>query len=497
MPFKPDEMTPASLPYFEDSTTETDVWVPYYSHACTFGPDLFSSIMMNMVHNPNINSTWLFRADILFDDGNLDELTPANSSNDASDLVQPVVRQIPHIPLKRTLVRRLIPRSERRDKPLNQTCTFHTVNEPEILTTSLVIYVPHASVEDLPFYHPKVRGIAHLHQWNHNSRTGTISVHFLGGSPGDLVDPKLRRVAFHLLEVLHRHGEGSVLGYAKRVHHDLVIPRATFQNRYAQLKSKYSRRLIQAWAESTDPGKHVFEDLGIAAFLIELWIDMYSGKEFPGFVDIGCGNGLLVYLLTQEGYSGWGFDARARKSWANYTTPTSASPSGRSLEERLLFPSIISAPKDTDNLSHLHSTTLHDGVFKPGTFIVSNHADELTPWTPILGTISHCPYIMIPCCSHSLAGEKYRPPPPRDKSKPKSTYASLVDWVSQIAEDCGWQPETEMLRIPSTRNTGILGRSRSKASSDIDIHAILQKYGGVEGYYENVMKLVKTGPPSH
>ncbi|KAG8415303.1 tRNA(Ser) Um(44) 2'-O-methyltransferase [Metarhizium acridum] len=126
MPFEPEEVPSTALPYFEDSTTETDVWVPYYSHGCTFGPELFSSIMMNMVHNPNINSTWLFRADILYDDGNMDEVT---TSNRVPDTVQPVIRSIPHIPLKRSLVRRLIPRSERRDSPLNQTCTFHVMNE--------------------------------------------------------------------------------------------------------------------------------------------------------------------------------------------------------------------------------------------------------------------------------------------------------------------------------------------------------------------------------
>ncbi|OAA44999.1 tRNA (uracil-O(2)-)-methyltransferase [Metarhizium rileyi] len=455
--------------------------------------------MLNTIHNPNINSTWLFRADILYDDGDADKIRGTNDPNDACvpEADQPIIREIPSLPLKRTLVRRLIPRSERRDNPLNQTCTFHAKNDSEALTTSLVIYIPHASMEDLPYYHPKVRGIAHLHQWNPSTNKGTISVHFLGGLQGELVDPKLGRVAFHLLEILHRHGQGAVEGYVKRVNHDLIIPKARFQDRYAQLKSKYARQLVDSWAESTDPGKHVFEDLGIASFLIELWTDMYKGDTFPGFVDIGCGNGLLVYLLIQEDYDGWGFDARARKSWANYTTTTSLSPTGRSLEQKLLLPSIIPVHEDGNGSSQLGPVNLHDGVFQPGTFIVSNHADELTPWTPILGTISQCPYIMIPCCSHSLTGEKYRPPPPRDKSKPRSTYASLVDWVSHIAEDCGWVPETEMLRIPSTRNTAILGRSRNKPASEVNVQDILQKYGGVEGYYDNVVKLVKTGPRSH
>ena len=64
-------------------------------------------------------------------------------------------------------------------------------------------------------------------------------------------------------------------------------------------------------------------------------------KNFPGFVDIGCGNSLLVHILNQEGYAGWGFDARQRKSWAQYTAPSAASPSGHSLTQRLLLPNII------------------------------------------------------------------------------------------------------------------------------------------------------------
>ena len=39
-------------------------------------------------------------------------------------------------------------------------------------------------------------------------------------------------------------------------------------------------------------------------------------KKF--FADLGCGNGLLVYILEKEGYSGTGFDLRQRKIWAKY-----------------------------------------------------------------------------------------------------------------------------------------------------------------------------------
>ncbi|KAL7818683.1 DUF1613 domain-containing protein [Trichoderma aethiopicum] len=561
MKFSPLELPPGTAPFFHDAANRT--WVPLYSHACSFGPDIFVDKMMNLIKNPNLNSSWLFRADILYDEAKAtDASSTGASTGDATTTttsgnvltavdahpdttsrpdagahvdadaqlssrtdaeIRPVAVEIRGMTLERTLVRRLIPRNERRDKPLEQTCLFYTSTTSLNPTTNsaeagpglgheaavsgsasraplstLVIYMPHSpSADALPFYHPKVQGIAHLHQWDQSGK-GTISVHFLPYPEHPVTDDaRLQRTAYHLLEIIDKHGHGAAGGYVKRVHHDVVIPQDRFQNRYALLKSKYARRLVDSWAEKTDPTKHVFEDLGIAAFLIELWSDMYpeGAAAFPGFVDIGCGNGLLVYLLNQEGYAGWGFDARERKSWAQYRTGGQPSPSGSSLEERLLLPAMHPAGSDS---SESNSGVVHDGAFTPGTFIVSNHADELTPWTPILAALSRCPFIMIPCCSHSLAGDKFRAPPPRDKAKARSTYASLVDWVSGIAEDCGWKVETEMLRIPSTRNTCLLGRTRTSLVREADVEALVSsKYGGTGGYYENVAKLIKSGPRGH
>jgi tRNASer (uridine44-2'-O)-methyltransferase len=296
--------------------------------------------------------------------------------------------------------------------------------------------------------------------------------------------------------VICKHGEDA--DYVKKGVHDVILPQATFQNRYALLKTKYARSLIDSWAEQTDPQKHVFEDLGIAAFLIELWADMYRGVVFPGFVDIGCGNGLLVYILNKEGYAGWGFDARSRTSWKNYQADQPSAPNGKALEQRLLVPYMIPNETCSPNAETIPSASTHDGRFPPGTFIISNHADELTPWTPILAAGSGCPFIMIPCCSHDLSGAKYRAPPPKDKSKGISTYASLVEWVSGIAADCGFLVETEMLRIPSTRNTGLLGRSTIPTQPVVkDILAIIQKHGGTGAYSDTVARLVKTGPGGH
>ncbi|PHH59304.1 hypothetical protein CDD81_3396 [Ophiocordyceps australis] len=489
MAFEPDELPPDSPCPFSDASGSH--WVPLYRHDCGFDAGVFVDKMMNVIHNPNIHSSWLFRADILYDDSA--ETRQPLSRADAR------VQEIEAMALQRTLIRKLIPRLERRDKALDQTCTFYRSVSAEQVTLSLVLYIPHVSCpSQVPFYHPKVGGIAHVHQWDAARGCGFITICLLPFDSKDLDCQKTRRTAYHLLAKLYKHGQSSVKGgYVKRGNHDCVIAQARLQNRYASLKTKHARHLVDNWQESTDATKHVFEDLSIAAFLIELWADMYCHAKFPGFVDVGCGNGLLVYILTQEGYSGWGFDARCRKSWAQYQTKSLDRPSGQSLEQRLLLPSLALQDSLDSDTHEMQLDEIHNGIFPPGTFIISNHADQLTPWTPILGAMSRCPFIMIPCCSHNLTGAKYRAPRPRDKSKPKSTYASLVDWVAQIAEDCGWQMETEMLRIPSTRNTCLLGRTMMEGNSKRDFSAIVAKYGGAQGYYANVARLVKSAPKGH
>ncbi|KAI5464320.1 hypothetical protein BGZ63DRAFT_150225 [Mariannaea sp. PMI_226] len=493
--FEPEELSPGFPAPFAD--LDGSRWKPMNRHACSFAPHHFETIMMNLIKNPNLNSKWLFRADIIYDDKQSDSDSPSKDQDH-----RPLTRSIHGFTCSRTVVRRLIPRNTLRDAPLNQTCSFHTSSsgddEGEKTIKTLVIYEPHVkSIQDIPFYHPKVKSIAQLHEWDSATSTGTVSIHFLPFQDDEVDQVKLERIAYHLLQIIHKHGHTTAVGYTKRVHHDIIVPQSRFQDRYSELKNKYARALVETWAETTDPSKHVFEDLGIASFLIELWADMYQGESFPGFIDIGCGNGLLVHILQREGYSGWGFDARERKSWAQYMGASPSSPSGRSLEQRLLLPSVVTPGDHVEEEAGITSSNIHDGIFPKGTFIISNHADELTPWTPILATISECPFIMIPCCSHNLTGERYRAPPPKDKTKSHSTFASLVDWVTHIAEDCGWAVETEMLRIPSTRNTGLLGRRRSRNPDEVNIPAVLNKYGGIAGYNDNVAKLLKAAPSNH
>jgi tRNASer (uridine44-2'-O)-methyltransferase len=100
--------------------------------------------------------------------------------------------------------------------------------------------------------------------------------------------------------------------------------------------------------EANDCEKAVWEDIGIAAYLIALWsleADTNSNstsqdsnqKSDPcprrplKFLDLGCGNGLLVYLLSCEGFSGKGVDLRRRKTWDVLSSTAT-------LEERAIFP---------------------------------------------------------------------------------------------------------------------------------------------------------------
>ncbi len=68
--------------------------------------------------------------------------------------------------------------------------------------------------------------------------------------------------------------------------------------------------------EVTDPLKFIPEDIYIAAYLDSLPTRQQGifdhGRQF---VDLGCGNGVLTYILNRIGWRGYGVDARRRKLW--------------------------------------------------------------------------------------------------------------------------------------------------------------------------------------
>ncbi|KAL9007506.1 MAG: hypothetical protein Q9173_007241 [Seirophora scorigena] len=561
MPFEPEDVTSeGTWRVFKDLIDGR--WLAVVKHPCSFPPHVFADVILNLIQNPNINSSLLFRADILYDSlkalktgygvtGGTDEQTWSHLSTHS-------VPQdgFPGFSFKRTIVRRMVPRNPQLDKSIAQTCQIFRTEHDAYEENTVVIYIPHvASGSEVPWYHPNVQSLAYLHTWRAAESQGnaavppdsfcppkgTISVHYRLFSEETVpLSDRLLRTAHHLLSTLHKHGQGTLNGYTKRVHHDQIISQQRVQDTYTRLKAAHAKRLCDHWAEQTDSSKHVFEDLSIASFLIELWKDMYKPgvskqesngvadprPEFPGFVDIGCGNGVLVDILVREGYRGWGFDARNRKSWAIFEVSTQ-----RQLEQMILVPqpllemdpklSLESNGEPPKLLSKIlfkarsfskaqgRDVKWHNGIFPESTFIISNHADELTPWTPLLAFLSSSPFLMIPCCSHNLSGLRFRAPskfnsysadklaPPyfasnvtksksvaitiassdhdneqprsgslkdlqqANRSKQPSAYAALCDWVSALAVTTGYEVEKEMLRLPSTRNTGLVGRNLS------------------------------------
>jgi tRNASer (uridine44-2'-O)-methyltransferase len=66
-----------------------------------------------------------------------------------------------------------------------------------------------------------------------------------------------------------------------------------------------------------------------------------------------------------------------------------------------------------------------------------------------------------------------------------------------LAAECGWTVEKEMLRIPSTRNTALIGRHRDIPFDEIDVLDLLDANGGAVCWEENALKLVKSAVRGH
>lgn len=414
----------------------------------------FFEITDLLLERVNLNSTHLFRADILLDTGGKLQTLPRKTSNVSSDC-EPTTESpsIPCVPQgfkhDRTVVRKLIPRNPQLDRALEQTCLFYSAGNSDKdgkSSSELVVYVPHCTkAEEVPWYHPQIQALAYLYVHDQTA-SATLSVHYVSFRPAlTTVSDRLQRTLNSLLATyvrLLRHpprrtdaslndhstaqqsDDQSALKLSTSILElpltpanlrDTILPQHLVQDRYAQLKTRYAKNLMQNWIEKTEPSKHVFEDLGIAAFLIELWRHMYNisddtnnqekRKKFPGFVDIACGNGVLTYTLLSEGWQGYGFDARRRQTWDVLHQLDRTLHLDQRLTEEVCMPRPFLdnlSPEDLDGLN------FNDGVPPAETFIISNHADELTCWTPILAKMSHSPFLAIPCCSHALDGSRKR-----------------------------------------------------------------------------------------
>ncbi|XP_073331743.1 probable tRNA (uracil-O(2)-)-methyltransferase isoform X2 [Pagrus major] len=183
-----------------------------------------------------------------------------------------------------------------------------------------------------------------------------------------------------------------------------LLPVEKYSLMYQQLKEKY-KAMVKVWPEVTDPEKFVYEDVAIATYLLVLWAEEREEKGLTGrqsFVDLGCGNGLLVHILTNEGHPGKGIDVRKRKIWDMYGPRTLLEEKAITPSERFLFPG-------TD-------------------WLIGNHSDELTPWIPVIAARSSycCRYFVLPCCFFDFYGKYQR------RQCKKSQYKEYIDFISEV-----------------------------------------------------------------
>lgn len=571
----------ARLPHDgEVASAERPEWCCVAQCTARSSVEAWSTVMLSLVRYPERNSKNILRADILADEEQeeADEQMPPTSS----------------WRLKQRILRRLLSCRPGFNSRLDQLCSFYDAHDGRAALVTYTALMRDGSAaadgcsideylagcvrpmlpSQIPFYHPALLSLAYTYHQETSSTDpsshGTLGIHFLpfDASP---IPPNLQRIAQSLLKTVHVHSWGIAHSYTPRVEHDRLVPRALFQDVYLNLKHRWADWLVKQWREGTDPSKHVHEDLGIAAWLMCFWTVHFGGRSttrvdvglmdrpwladeaaWPrppgGFVDVGCGNGLLVFLLNNEGYAGHGFDLRPRRSWDlfRHAGPVKIEYSQPSKDAGPIKVSVEVRPADLrvdalDALAFIQSRLSgtahrHDEVLPPGSFLIGNHADELTPIMPLLGAVvPACSGLLnIPCCPWQLDGPRFTRghykvsraevaslldididdaatlPPPEKQAllqrqmdeislgpaidphiSGKKTAAgsggsknvAYLAYVSHVHLQAGWLVEKEALRIPSTKNWAVVATRRSGGSEAEVAARIAELIGGaVEGW---------------
>ncbi|KAF7294207.1 hypothetical protein HMN09_01149100 [Mycena chlorophos] len=434
-----------------DTPALSEAWKPLLWAAADFPPEIFETAVSQLINHPEYNSTLILRSEVVAE---------------TTDAFPPDVPFLDGLRPLKNIHRRLLPRRPHRDAGIDQHCTLYGVDDvPNTLVLTPIL--PESG--SLPYYHPPVSHLAFRYL---ETTPPSLRMEAILLAPDETpTDPNSRiyRTGIALLDAIHRYGWGALTNYQKRVHHDQVVPREAYQDLYLIMRERF-KGFVDSWVETTDPLKHVFEDVGIATFLMVLWRETYPaptltepvppdepwrgwGRPPGGFLDFGCGNGLLTHILISCGYTGCGVDLQKRQSWSTYPEST---------QQHLILDSF--EPTVLRDPQNIFST--------PGQFIIANHADELTPWTAVLATLTNSSgFLNIPCCPWVFDAKYQRekglgePIPPEALNLGAgaglaSSYVQYRIWLAQLAQHCGWKVEFEMLRIPSTRNWAIVARKR-------------------------------------
>ncbi|TKR67428.1 hypothetical protein L596_023583 [Steinernema carpocapsae] len=203
--------------------------------------------------------------------------------------------------------------------------------------------------------------------------------------------------------------------------HVSTIDIEQYSKTYQRIKLSIGKSIVESWTEKTDPHKFVYEDCALTAYLKVLFRETDSMPK--KFVDVGCGNGLLVKLLKEEGITGVGVDIRKRNIWDEFIAQ------GVQLCEASLDPQTAS------------------GMPEGADYLIGNHSDELTPWIPIMAAKLKCSFFLLPCCPFDFYCKYSKV----KGASGESQYVSYMAYIRSIITKLGFEFKEDRLRIPSTK----------------------------------------------
>lgn len=212
----------------------------------------FESVMVNLIYHPELTVDLILRAEV--EEPDPDAAEGAGTLHTSADSEY----QINGYCQLRKLRRRLLPKVPQRDAPLSQDCILYRAEEGlEVQMASLFPIL--SPGQRIPHYHPKVNAIAFRYISSVNGAQNSLRIDVVPRDDAPITrTSRLFKTCYTLLDLISKHGWGLLTGYQKRMHHDTVISKESYQDFYQIMKEKH-KGLKDTWAESTDATKNVFE----------------------------------------------------------------------------------------------------------------------------------------------------------------------------------------------------------------------------------------------
>jgi len=263
---------------------------PDYKDICpNLSETKFAQVSDLLLENPNLNSTHLFRADIIFDSANILKTVSekeraygvvTNGHREGGTVHEERDRVIgtPYLQeetrvgaahdidgaiLKRRVLRKLIPRKPQLDTVLEQWCYFYDISPSPNRSGRVVVYVPRVeSGGAMPWYHPPVQSLAYMYEKKDDG--ASLSIHFLPFEPSKEVPSRLHRTFISLLRTFLRlaknptpeqkvttgvKGNATWISMTPSALKDTILPQHTVQDTYSRLKQRYASDLVSRWAQ--------------------------------------------------------------------------------------------------------------------------------------------------------------------------------------------------------------------------------------------------------